>query len=106
MENNEISVPSSPSELFAMQRGGIKGEIGEESVCALRDYLEDEILPELNPNMSQLLVAVKAMVERLENFHFETLDNADLTPGQHRIWERDAKNITRALMALRQVAEG
>ena len=105
MENNEIQAPSSPAELFAMQRVG-KVELEENNPHALSNYLEGELFPELDPSMTQVLVAAKAMVERLEEFHFETLDNADLTPGQRRIWKRDAKAITKALMALRTVQEG
>jgi len=105
MENNEVQIPASPAELFAMQRVG-KVELEENNPHALSNYLEKELFPELDPSITQILVAVKAMVERLEEFHFDTLDNADLTPGQRRIWKRDAKAATKALMALRMIQEG
>ncbi len=101
----ENQIPSSPAELLAMQQGGIKEEIHIDGIGALDDYIRGEIFPQLNPSMDQVLVLAKKLLEDLEAYHFDTLDEADLTNGQRRIWERDAKNITKSLMALRQVAE-
>ena len=102
MSNN---IPSTPSELLAMQEGGIKEEINREEPTALRDYITNQLFPEINPDMCQVLILAKRLLEDLESFHYDHIDGNDLSPSQHRIWERDAKNITKALMALRQVAE-
>jgi hypothetical protein len=56
--------------------------------------------------MSQVLVLAKALLEDLESYHWERLEEGDLSEIQRKIWKRDGKNITRALMAIRQVAEG
>ena len=103
MENN---IPSSPAELLAMQTGGVREEIGAESLSALDDYIRGEIFPEISPNMSQVLFLAKKLLQDLEDYHFNTLDEGDLFPAQRRIWKRDAKKITEALMALRCVDEG
>ena len=103
MENN---IPSSPAELLAMQTGGIKEEINREDINALDELIRGEVFPELNPDMSQVLVLTKRLLEDIESYHFNALDDGDLSPQQKRIWKRDAKKVTEALMALRQVAEG
>ena len=107
MENNEIQVPASPAELFAMQRVG-KVELEENNPHALSNYLEGELFPELDPSMTQVLVAAKAMLERLESFHYDYIAENEGTMSDYvaRIWKRDAKAITKALMALRTVQEG
>ena len=107
MENNEIQAPSSPAELFAMQRVG-KVELEENNPHALSNYLEGELFPELDPSFTQILVAAKAMLERLEGFHYNFIEDNGGTMSDYtaRIWKRDAKNVSKALMALRQVAEG
>jgi hypothetical protein len=103
LENN---IPSSPAELLAMQQGGIKEEINREDINALDELIRGEVFPELNPDMSQVLVLTKRLLEDIESYHFNALDDGDLSPQQKRIWKRDAKKVTEALMALRQVAEG
>ncbi len=100
------NIPSTPSELFAMQQGGIKEEINREELGALEQHVRGEIFPELNPSMAQVLVLAKKLLEDLEGYHYDMLEGGDLDSYGHRIWKRDAKNITKALMALRQVAEG
>jgi hypothetical protein len=55
--------------------------------------------------MSQVLVLAKRLIEDLEGYHFEMIEDGDLDERNLKIWKRDRKNITRALMALRQVAE-
>jgi hypothetical protein len=107
MESNEIQVPASPAELFAMQRVG-KVELEEGNPHALSNYLDGELFPELDPSMTQVLVAAKAMLERLEGFHYDFIEENQGTMSDYtaRIWKRDAKNVSKALMALRQVQEG
>ena len=100
------SIPSTPSELFAMQQGGIKGEIHADGINALEQYVRGEIFPELNPSMAQVLVLAKKLLEDIEGYHFGMIEDGDLDSFEHRIWKRDAKSVTKALMALRQVAEG
>ncbi len=104
MENN---IPATPAELFAMQQGNIKEEINREDQAALRDYITEELFPELNPDMGQVLVLAKRLLEDLESYHYNALDQGgdEMAPHVRRIWDRDAKNITKALLALRQVAE-
>ena len=105
MENNN-NIPSTPAELLAMQQGNIKEEINREDINALDHFVRCELFSDLNPHMGQVLVLVKHLLEDLEEYHFNTIDNGELSPIQQRIWERDAKNVTKALMALRKVAEG
>ena len=90
-----------------MQQGGIKEEINREDINALERYVRDEIFPELNPDMAQVLVLAKRLLEDLESYHYNALDadGNEMAPHVRRIWDRDAKNITKALLALRQVAE-
>jgi len=102
----EDNIPSSPAELLAMQQGGIKEEINREDVNALDELIRGEIFTEINPDMNQVLVLTKRLLEDIETCHFDTIDDGDLNPRQKRIWKRDAKKVTEALMALRQVAEG
>jgi hypothetical protein len=99
-------IPSTPSELFAMQQGSIKEEINREELGALEQHVRGEIFPELNPSMAQVLVLAKKLLEDLEGYHYDMIEGGDLDSYGHRIWKRDAKNVTKALMALRQVAEG
>jgi hypothetical protein len=100
------NIPSTPSELLAMQQGGIKDEINHEELGALDQYVRGEVLPELNPSMAQVLVLAKKLLEDLEGYHYDMIEGGDLDSYGRRIWKRDAKNVTKALMALRQVAEG
>ena len=102
-----MQIPSSPAELFAMQRVG-KVELEGDNPQALRDYLEGELFLELNPSMAQILVAAKAMLERLEEFHYNFLEDnrKEMSELSARIWKRDAKAVTKALLALRTVQEG
>jgi hypothetical protein len=100
------NVPSTPSELFAMQQGGVKEEIHVEGINALEQHIRGEIFPELNPSMAQVLVLAKKLLEDLEGYHYDMIEGGDLDSYGHRIWKRDAKNITKSLMALRQVVEG
>ena len=102
----ESQTPATPAELFAMQTGAIKEEINRDGINALDEYIRGELFSELNPDMSQVLVLAKRLVEDLESSHFNTIDAGELNEYQERIWKRDRKNITKALMALRQVAEG
>ena len=104
--NNENSVPNSLNELLAMQTGNVREEINREEIGALSSYVRNEIFPEANPTMAQVLVLAKALLEDLETYHWERLEEGDLSEIQRKIWKRDGKNITRALMAIRQVAEG
>ena len=101
----ENQIPSSPAELLAMQQGGIKEEIHIDGIGALDDYIRGEIFPQLNPSMDQVLYLTKKLLQDLEEYHYNTIEEADLTSGQRRIWKRDAKKVTEALMALRQVSE-
>jgi hypothetical protein len=101
----ESNIPSSPAELLAMQQGGVKGDIGVEGVNALDDYIRGELFPEINPDMNQVLQLTKRLLEDLEFYHFNALEEGDLTPQQRKIWKRDAKSVTKALLALRQVSE-
>ena len=103
MENN---IPSSPAELLAMQTCGVREEINREDINALDEYIRGELFSEINPDMSQVLVLTKHLLEDLEAYHFNTIDAGELNEYQERVWKRDRKNITKALMALRQVAEG
>jgi hypothetical protein len=89
-----------------MQTGGIKEEINREDINALDEYVRGELFHEINPDMSQVLVLAKRLLEDLEDYHYNALENGELSFQQHRIWKRDAKQVTKALMALRQVAEG
>jgi hypothetical protein len=100
------NIPSTPSELLAMQTGGIKEEIHVEGINALESYIRGEIFPQLNPSMAQILHLTKKLLQDLEGYHYDMLEGGDLDSYGHRIWKRDAKNITRALMALRCVDEG
>ena len=102
MNNN---IPSTPSELLAMQQGGIKEEINREDIGALDNLVRGEIFPEINPHMGQVLVLAKRLVEDLEAYHWDQLERDDLSDQQRRIWKRDSLNIEKALMALRLVAE-
>jgi hypothetical protein len=102
MNNN---IPSTPSELLAMQQGGVREEINREDISALDDLVRGEIFPEINPNMGQVLVLAKRLVEDLESYHWDQLERDDLSDQQRRIWKRDSLNIEKALMALRLVAE-
>jgi hypothetical protein len=102
LENN---IPSSPAELLAMQTGGVREEINNENINALDDYIRGEIFPEINPNMSQVLYLAKQLLTDLETYHFDVLEDGDITERQRKIWKRDRKSITRALMALRCVDE-
>ena len=102
----EDNIPSSPAELLAMQQGGIKEEINREDVNALDELIRGKIFTEINPDMNQVLVLTKRLLEDIETYHFDTIDDGDLNPRQKHIWKRDAKKVTEALMALRQVAEG
>jgi hypothetical protein len=104
--NNETNVPNSLDELLAMQTGNVKEEINREDIGALSSYVRNEIFPEANPTMAQVLVLAKALLEDLETYHWERLEDGDLSEIQRKIWKRDGKNITKALMAIRQVAEG
>jgi hypothetical protein len=103
MNNNNI--PSSPSELLAMQEGGIKEEINREDLNALDELIRGQIFHDVNPHMGQVLVLAKRLLEDLESYHWDALENPDLTDQQRRIWKRDSINIEKALMALRLVAE-
>lgn len=100
------SIPSTPSELLAMQQGGTKDEINREELGALEQHVRGEIFPELNPSMAQILHLTKKLLQDLEGYHYDMLEGGDLDSYGHRIWKRDAKNITKALMALRCVDEG
>ena len=100
------NVPSTPSELLALQQGGIKEEINREDLGALEQCVRGEVFPELNPSMAQVLVLAKKLLEDLEGYHYDMIEGGEMDSHGHRIWKRDAKNITKALMALRQVAEG
>jgi hypothetical protein len=100
------NVPSTPSELLAMQQGGIKDEIHVDGINALEQHVRGEIFPQLNPSMAQILHLTKKLLQDLEGYHYDMLEGGDLDSYGHRIWKRDAKNITRALMALRCVDEG
>ena len=102
----ENQIPSSPAELFAMQQGGIREEINREDVNALDHYVRGEIFPDINPEMGQVLTLTKRLLEDLEAYHFNTIDAGELTEYQERVWKRDRKSITKALMALRCVEEG
>jgi hypothetical protein len=102
MNNN---IPSTPSELLAMQQGGVREEINREDISALDDLVRGEIFPEINPNMAQVLVLAKRLIEDLESYHWDQLERDDLSDQQRRIWKRDSLNIEKALMALRLVAE-
>jgi hypothetical protein len=99
------NIPSSPSELLAMQEGGIKEEINREDINALDELIRGEIFHEVNPHMGQVLVLAKRLVEDLESYHWDQLERDDLSDQQRRIWKRDSINIEKALMALRLVAE-
>jgi hypothetical protein len=103
--NNEPNVPNSLDELLAMQTGNVKEEINREEIGALANYVRGEIFPEINPSMAQVLVLAKALLDDLESYHWDQLDRDDLSEQQRKIWKRDGKNVTKALMALRQVAE-
>ena len=103
--NNETNVPNSLNELLAMQTGKVREEINREDINALNTYVRGEIFPESNPSMAQVLVLAKALLDDLEGYHWEQLERCDLSEQQRKIWKRDGKNITKALMALRQVAE-
>jgi hypothetical protein len=101
----ESQTPSTPSELFAMQTGGVREEINAESLSALDDYIRGEIFHEINPSMDQVLYLAKQLLTDLESYHFNALEDGELTERQRKIWKRDRKSITKALMALRQVEE-
>jgi hypothetical protein len=103
LENN---IPSSPAELLAMQQGGIREEINHENINALDELIRGEIFPGVNPSMDQVLHLAKKLLQDLEEYHYNTIEEADLTSQQRRVWKRDAKKITESLMALRQVEEG
>jgi len=51
-------------------------------------------------------VLAKKLLQDLEGYHYDMLEGGDLDSYGHRIWKRDAKNITKALLALRCVDEG
>jgi len=101
----ENQIPSSPAELFAMQQGGIREEIGAESSSALDHYVRGELFEQINPSMDQVLYLAKQLLTDLESYHFNALEDGELTERQRKIWKRDRKSITKALMALRQVEE-
>jgi hypothetical protein len=101
----ESNIPSSPAELLAMQQGGIKEEINREDVNALDDYIRGELFPSVNPSMAQVLYLTKKLLQDIEDYHFDVLEGGDICERQRKIWKRDAKNVTKALMALRCVDE-
>ena len=88
-----------------MQQGGIKEEINREDVNALDEYIRGDLFPEINPDMNQVLQLTKRLLEDLESYHFNALEDLELTSVQRKIWKRDAKSVTKALLALRQVSE-
>ena len=99
------NIPSSPSELLAMQEGGVREEINREDINALDELIRGEIFHEVNPNMGQVLVLAKSLLQDLESYHWDMLEDPELSDQQRRIWKRDSINIEKALMALRLVAE-
>ncbi len=87
----ENQIPSTPAELFAMQTGGIREEINAESLSALDDYIRGEIFEEINPSMAQVLYLAKQLLTDLESYHFNTLEDGELTERQRKIsvaWKR------------------
>jgi hypothetical protein len=104
--NSQPTVPNSPDELFAMQKSAAV-ELDREDLGALARYIRGEIFPEVNPSYAQILVFTKTLLDDLESYHFDMVEADDFESAQQRaIWKRDLKNITKALMALRKVAEG
>ena len=88
-----------------MQQGGIKDTICSDDVNALDEYIRGELLPQLNPEMGQVLQLTKRLLEDLEMYHVNMANEPDLDPYARYVWERDAKSVTKALMALRKVAD-
>ena len=104
MENNNTpSVPNSPSELFAIQAANVApAECPEEEAFAV--FLDETILPGFDPSPYQTVRGVVMMVERLERFHFNTLqDSEGMDPWQKEIWQRDYTRLSAALEQLRLI---
>ena len=104
MENNNTpSVPNSPSELFAIQAANVAPtECPEEEAFAA--FLEETVLPEFDPSPYQTVLGVIMLVERLERFHFNVLQDSDnMDPWQKEMWQRDYSRLSAALDQLRLI---
>lgn len=104
MENNNTpSVPNSPAELFAMQAANVAPTECPDSE-AFAELLAETVLPGFEPSPYQTVRGIVMLLERLEHFHFDTLQESDeMDPWQREIWERDYKRISTALEQLRLV---
>ena len=100
MENNVPEVPNSPTELLAMQnqRSGDK-----EDPWAFATFLAEAVIPNEDPSPYQTVKAMEMMLTRLVNYHFDTLQEDDLTPWQRKVWKEDYKMLAKALKCVRLV---
>ncbi len=100
MENNNPEVPNSPQELFAMQK---KCSCDTEDPLAFANFLDQAVLPEEDPSPYQTVKAIEMMLYRLVSYHFNTLEEDELTPFQRKIWKEDYKVLNKALKYMRLV---
>jgi len=103
MSNSLPSVPSSPSELFALNETRQMAEGPQAFAQAVAELQE-----ELEPAPAQGLNAAIQLVCQLTRYHFDTMESADemeLTPYQRELWATDYKSLKKALKLLRSVTQ-
>jgi hypothetical protein len=98
--NNNSETPNSPQELFAMQK---KCSCDTEDPLAFANFLDQVVLPEEDPSPFQTVKAMEMMLSRLVSYHFDVLENDELTPWQRKIWKDDYKVLSKALKCLRLI---
>ena len=101
MENENLRIPNTPQELFAMQQN--TSNVDEDQSFA--DYLVKTVLPEQDPSPYQTVLAVEMLLSRLRNYHFDVLHDgdSDLTAWQQKIWKDDLKHLEKALNHVRLI---
>ena len=104
MENNEnVIVPNSPEELFAMQDKVDDDNLEVVDSNEFKGIVED-MFEETQPSPYQAVKAVEFLLEKLVCLHFNQLEmNDELTPWQRNMWKDDLKCLKKALNNVRQV---
>lgn len=91
------TTPNSPQELFDLQRGARYELPLVEAV--------NELISDFDPDPLEVVPVAILILERLERFHFEVLQDPDngLTEWQKKTWSEDLRHLTKALKFTRLV---
>ena len=96
-----METPNTPDELINMQKGA---ETLTEDPLAFWSLVE-EIMDEELPSPYQTVKAVEKLLDRLHQYHFDTIESFDKDSNAwcKRLWKEDFKALGKALKNVRLV---